>query len=75
MDKQQLSDLKRKLPRGWCKTIAAEMGVTQATVSNTMSGKFRRMDIVECAIELARKTTLKTQRNLAEILGDLSEND
>lgn len=71
MDKQQLNELKSKLPKGWCKTIANQMGVTNATVTNALNGKFGRMDIIECAINLVRETTLKTQQNLSNILEEL----
>ncbi|MEG1612495.1 MAG: hypothetical protein RR285_11825 [Acinetobacter sp.] len=71
MDKKQLDELKTKLPRKWCKTLAAQLGVTPATVTNAMNGKFGRTDIIEAAIQLARDTTLATQKNLADILDEL----
>lgn len=72
MNKEQLNELKSKLPRAWAKTIAKEMGVTPATVTNAMNGKFGRTDIIERAIKLARETTLATQKNLEEVLNELS---
>lgn len=73
MDKEQLNTLKKKLPKAWAKTIAKEMGVTPATVTNAMNGKYGRTDIIECAIKLVRETTLATQKNLEEVLNELSE--
>lgn len=72
MDKEQLKALKAKLPRGWCRMLAAELGVTQATITNAMNGKYRRTDIIERAISLARETTLATQKDLEKVLSELS---
>lgn len=72
MDKEQLNALKKKLPKAWAKTIAKEMGVTPATVTNAMNGKFGRTDIVQRVIDLARETTLATQKSLEEVLKELS---
>ncbi|MEG2495280.1 MAG: hypothetical protein RSB32_06220 [Mucinivorans sp.] len=48
------------------------MDVTPATVWNAMKGKTIRNDIIECVIQLARETTIATQKNLQDVLNELS---
>lgn len=53
--RDNLKKLKKQLPRGYTLKLANEIGTTQQTVSNALLGRTRRFDIVEKAIEMAKR--------------------
>jgi predicted transcriptional regulator len=69
---KELEKLKKHLPKGFTRTLAKEFGVTDVTISHALSGKHRRFDIIQRAVEMARETA-KTRRELNDVIEDLSK--
>ncbi len=53
--KENLKKLRNQLPKGYSWKLAKEMNTTQATITNALWGRTRRFDIVEKAIEMAKR--------------------
>lgn len=53
--KERLAKLRPLLPNGYTVIIAEKCNTNPMTVSNALSGKTRRYDIINCAIELAEE--------------------
>lgn len=60
--KENLKKLRSQLPKGYSWKLAQEMGTTQATISNALWGRTRRFDIVEKAIEMAKRGNQTAQQ-------------
>ena len=69
---EELEKLKEYLPKGFTKILAAEFGVTDVTVSNSLLGKTKRYDIIKRAIEMARET-LTIKNELKDVVGELTD--
>jgi hypothetical protein len=52
---EELIQMKQYLPKGYCSKLAKDFKVTPMTVSNALSGKYRRFDIIQGAISMAKK--------------------
>lgn len=53
--RDNLRKLRSQLPRGYTLKLANEIGTTQQTITNALWGRTRRFDIVEKAIEMAKR--------------------
>lgn len=53
--KANLKKLRNQLPKGYSWKLAKEMNTSQATITNALWGRTRRFDIVEKAIEMAKR--------------------
>lgn len=53
--KENLKKLRKQLPKGYSWKLAKEMNTSQATITNALWGRTRRFDIVEKAIEMAKR--------------------
>jgi hypothetical protein len=51
----ELEVLKKRLPKGFTKKLADEFKVSPMTVSHALKGRYRRLDIIERAIEMGEK--------------------
>ncbi len=62
-----LEKIKKYLPKGYCKKIATDLGVTPMTVSNALSGKSKRYDIIEKALKIAEEN-IAVEKKLAKLV-------
>jgi predicted transcriptional regulator len=53
---EELELLKKKLPKGYTRSLAEEFNVSATTVTNALKGRYRRFDIIERAIRIAEET-------------------
>jgi hypothetical protein len=67
---EELEKLKKYLPTGYTTTLVREFGVTEATISNALCGKYRRFDIIKRAIEMA-KESMAIQKELEETVNEI----
>jgi transcriptional regulator with XRE-family HTH domain len=68
---EELKKLKKYLPVGHTRILAAEFGITPMTVSNTLNGKRHpRFDIIKRAVEIARES-MRIQKELEETVSEM----
>jgi predicted transcriptional regulator len=66
---EELKEIRRYLPTGYCRKLAKEFGCSDMTASNALRGKNKRFDIIRRALEMARES----KRSLEELEAFTSE--
>jgi predicted transcriptional regulator len=67
MTKQQLTDLRNKLPHGSLKKIALKLKITQSAVSQVFDGNFKNDSVIDAAIQIAKEEKNRAKKE-AKIL-------
>ncbi len=62
--------LKEKLPRGYAKTIANKLDISESTVRKVLNGQRNNLNVIEAAIELAKKA-LQRQNDMKKEIESL----